>query len=375
MATKINDIWRPDEMSKRVYNFFPGPATLPEEVLEEAQSELVNYHNSGMSIMEMSHRGKDYEAMQNETESLLKELINAPANYRVLFMGGGASTQFALVPLNFLNSGAEADYLVTGSFAAKASQEATRIGKVNVAISTKDTNFNRIPNPDEIKLSAAPAYIHLTSNNTIFGTQWAEFPEFAGTPLVADMSSDILSRKFDASKFDLIYAGAQKNLGPAGVTVVILNPEFLTKANQNLPVIFQYGTFVKNNSLYNTPPSFAVYIVNLMLKWVKKQGGVAALEQRNREKAQYIYDVIDGSNGFYRGHSQPASRSLMNVTFRLPNEELEAAFVDEAKNAGMIGVKGHRSVGGLRASIYNAMPVAGCKLLADLMIDFAKRKG
>jgi phosphoserine aminotransferase len=336
---------------------------------------LVNYRSSGMSIMEMSHRGKDYEEMQNETESLLKELLNVPADYQVLFMGGGASTQFALVPLNFLNAGNEADYLLTGNFAEKAYQEAGRIGKVNVAVGTKDTNFNRIPKQDEIHSSVAPVYIHLTSNNTIYGTQWAVFPEFSGIPLVADMSSDILSRAFDASKFDLIYAGAQKNLGPAGVTVVIINPELLAKANKNLPVIFQYGTFTKNNSLYNTPPSFAVYIMNLVLKWVKKQGGVAAIERRNQEKAGYIYDVIDRSNGFYRGHAQPDSRSLMNVTFRLPDEELEAAFVSEAKKAGMVGVKGHRSVGGMRASIYNAMPVAGCKLLADLMIDFAKRNG
>jgi phosphoserine aminotransferase len=362
-------------MSERVYNFFPGPAILPLEVLEEAQRELVNYRNSGMSIMEMSHRGKDYEEMQNETESLLKELLNAPPEYRVLFMGGGASTQFALVPLNFLNAGNEADYLLTGNFAKKAYEEAGRIGKVNAAVSIKDTNFNRIPKQDEIHLTAAPAYIHLTSNNTIYGTQWAAFPEFAGLPLVADMSSDILSRVFDASKFDLIYAGAQKNLGPAGVTVVIINPELLAKANKNIPVIFQYETFVKNSSLYNTPPAFAVYIVNLVLKWVKKQGGVAVLEQRNREKAGYIYDVIDRSNGFYRGHAQADSRSLMNVTFRLPNEELEATLVSEAKKAGMVGVKGHRSVGGMRASIYNAMPVAGCKLLAELMTAFAKRHG
>jgi phosphoserine aminotransferase len=363
------------KMSGRVYNFFPGPATLPLEVLEEAQKELVNYKDSGMSLMEMSHRGKDYETMQNETESLLKELLNAPADYRVLFMGGGASTQFALMPLNFLNADNEADYLVTGQFATKAYEEAARIGKVNMAVSTQDTNHNRIPKPDELKLSKAPAYIHLTSNNTIFGTQWPKFPEFSGTSLVADMSSDILSREFDVSQFDLIYVGAQKNLGPAGVTVVIINPEFLAKANQNLPVIFQYGTFVKNNSLYNTPPAFAVYIVNLVLKWVKKQGGIAALEQRNREKAGYLYDVIDRSNGFYRGHARADSRSMMNVTFRLPSAELEAAFVSEAKKAGLVGVKGHRSVGGMRASIYNAMPVAGCKLLAELMVDFAKRNG
>lgn len=362
-------------MSERVYNFNPGPAMLPLEVLEEAQSELLNYRDTGMSIMEMSHRSKDYEAVHNETESLIKELLNAPSDYRVLFMGGGASTQFALVALNFLTANQEADYLLTGSFAEKAYQEASRIGKANIAVSTKDSNYDRIPQPDEIKLSSAPAYVHMTSNNTIYGTQWRVLPEFPGIPLVADMSSDILSREFDVSKFSLIYAGAQKNLGPSGVTVALISPEMLDRANQNLPIIFQYKVFAKHNSLYNTPPSFSVYMVNLMMKWLKKNGGVAAMEKRNREKATYIYDAIDASGGFYRGHAQKDSRSLMNVTFRLPSEELESAFISEAKKAGLVGLKGHRSVGGMRASIYNAMPLAGCKLLADFMKDFAKRNG
>ena len=362
-------------MSERVYNFNPGPAMMPVEILEEAQRELLNYRNTGMSIMEMSHRGKDYEEMHNETESLFKELLNAPWDYRVLFMGGGASTQFALVAMNFLNDGNEADYLLTGSFAEKAYEEAGRIGKVNIAVSTKDTNYDRIPQFSQIKLSKAPAYIHMTSNNTIFGTQWQQLPEFPGIPLVADMSSDILSRSFDVSKFDLIYAGAQKNLGPSGVTVVLISPEMLAKASKSIPVIFQYGVFAKNNSLYNTPPSFSVYLVNLMMKWLKRNGGLAVIEQRNKEKAAYIYEAIDNSGGFYRGHAQKDSRSLMNVTFRLPSEELEAMFVTEAKKAGLVGVKGHRSVGGMRASIYNAMPVAGCKLLAEFMNDFAKRNG
>lgn len=362
-------------MTERVYNFNPGPAMMPVEVLEEAQRELVNYHDTGMSIMEMSHRGKEYEEMHNETEALIKELLNAPPDYRVLFMGGGASSQFALVAMNFLNANNEADYLLTGSFAEKAYEEAGRIGKVNVAASTQDSNYSRIPRLDEITLSAAPVYVHLTSNNTIYGTQWQTLPEFPGVSVVADMSSDILSRAFDASKFDLIYAGAQKNLGPSGVTIVIVSPQMLEKANKNIPVIFRYGTFAKNNSLYNTPPSFSVYLVNLMMKWLKKTGGLAAMEARNIEKAAYVYNAIDGSNGFYRGHAQKDSRSLMNITYRLPNEELEAAFVKEAKQAGLVGVKGHRSVGGMRASIYNAMPVEGCKKLAELMNDFAKRNG
>lgn len=362
-------------MTERVYNFSPGPAILPLEVLEEAQGELLNYRSTGMSILEMSHRGKDYEEIQTETETLFKDLLNAPSEYRVLFMGGGASTQFALVAMNFLTQGTEADYIVTGSFAEKAQEEAARIGKANIAATTKETNYARLPGPNEIKLSKAPVYVHMTSNNTIYGTQWQEMPDFKGMPLVADMSSDILSRPVDVSKFGLIYAGAQKNLGPAGVTVVLISPDMLAKANKNLPVIFQYGTFAKNNSLYNTPPAFAVYLINLVLKWVKKNGGLMAMEKRNLEKAKSIYDVIDNSNGFYRGHAQKEYRSMMNVTFRLPNEELESAFVGEAKQANLIGIKGHRSVGGMRASIYNAMPLEGCRRLAELMKDFAKKNG
>lgn len=362
-------------MTERVFNFSPGPAILPLEVLEEAQRELLNYHNTGMSILEMSHRGKDYEAIHNETESLFKELLNAPSDYRVLFMGGGASAQFAITAMNFLTEGTEADYIVTGSFAAKAQEEAARIGKANIAATTKDTNFDRIPDIDEIKLSKSPVYIHMTSNNTIYGTQWQEMPDFNGIPLVADMSSDILSRPFDVSKFGLIYAGAQKNLGPAGVTVVLISPEMLAKANKKIPVIFQYGVFAENNSLYNTPPAFAIYIINLVLKWVKKNGGLTAMEKRNREKAKLIYDAIDNSNGFYKGHSRKEYRSMMNVTFRLPNEELENAFISEAKKANLVGIKGHRSVGGMRASIYNAMPLEGCKRLAELMKDFAAKNG
>lgn len=361
-------------MSDRVYNFNPGPATLPLPVIQEAQRELLNFKNTGMSILEVSHRGKEYEEVQNETESLLKELIGAPSDYRVLFMGGGASAQFAFIPMNLLTPGSQADYIISGSFAEKAYEEAARVGKVNIAASTKGTNFDRIPEASEIKISDNPAYVHITSNNTIYGTQWKEFPDVKA-PLVADMSSDILSRSFEASKFGLIYAGAQKNLGPSGVTVVIVNPELLSKANTNLPVIFQYGTYVKNNSLYNTPPTFAIYIVNLVLKWLKNNGGVAAMEKRNQEKAAYIYNAIDNSGGFYKGHAQKESRSLMNVTFRLPSEELEAAFVSEAKKIGLVGIKGHRSVGGMRASIYNAMPVEGCKTLAELMKEFQKKNG
>ncbi len=362
-------------MNERVYNFYPGPATLPLPVLEAAQRELLNYKSTGMSVMELSHRGKDYEELHHETEALIKEISGAPADYRVLFMGGGASSQFALVPMNLLTPESEADYIVTGSFAEKAFEEAGRVGKVHSAASTRDTNYDRIPDFSEIHLGPNPAYVHITSNNTIFGTQWHAFPEFPGVPLVADMSSDILSRPFDVSKFGLIYAGAQKNLGPAGVTVVLISPELLAKANKNLPAIFQYGTFAKNDSLYNTPATFAVYIMNLVLKWIQRNGGLTAMERVNQAKAAYIYDAIDASGGFYRGHAQKKDRSLMNVTFRLPNEALEEAFVKEAKQAGLVGVKGHRSVGGMRASIYNAMPAEGCQALAELMRDFARRNG
>ncbi len=363
------------EMGERVYNFYPGPATLPYEVLEEASQSFLDFNHKGMSLLEMSHRGKDYEAIQNETESLMKELLDMPDHYRVLFMGGGASTQFALVPMNFLKPGTEADYIVTGSFAKKAYEEAAKIGKANIAASTKGSNFDRLPAKEEIKLSASPVYVHLTSNNTIYGTQWQELPSFGGVPLVADMSSDIMSRRFDVSQFSLIYAGAQKNLGPAGVTVVIIDPGLLEKANTDLPVIMQYKTFVENDSLYNTPPVYAIYMVNLVLKWIKKNGGLAAMERRNQEKAKYIYDVLDQYPEFYKGHAQKEYRSLMNVTFRLPSEELEATFVAEGAKNGLVGLKGHRSVGGIRASIYNAMPVEGCKALAEFMKEFVKKNG
>lgn len=362
-------------MGERVYNFYPGPATLPYEVLEEASQSFLDFNHKGMSLLEMSHRGKDYEAIQNETESLMKELLDMPDHYRVLFMGGGASTQFALVPMNFLKPGTEADYIVTGSFAKKAYEEAAKIGKANIAASTKGSNFDRLPAKEEIKLSASPVYVHLTSNNTIYGTQWQELPSFGGVPLVADMSSDIMSRRFDVSQFSLIYAGAQKNLGPAGVTVVIIDPGLLEKANTDLPVIMQYKTFVENDSLYNTPPVYAIYMVNLVLKWIKKNGGLAAMERRNQEKAKYIYDVLDQYPEFYKGHAQKEYRSLMNVTFRLPSEELEATFVLEGAKNGLVGLKGHRSVGGIRASIYNAMPVEGCKALAEFMKEFVKKNG
>lgn len=367
----------------RVYNFNPGPATLPLPVLEEAQKYLLDYNGTGMSVLEISHRSKEYEAINQETEALLKEIMDIPEDYRVLFMQGGASTQFAMVPANFLAPGKVANYVITGSFAQKAYKEAAIVGEAHVACTTKDSNHSRIPAPAEIKLSQAPAYVHITSNNTIFGTQWQDFRglEFkdpdtgAPIPLVADMSSDILSRRFDVSQFGLIYAGAQKNLGPAGVTVVIIRSDLIeaSSKNEKLPVIWRYSTYAENNSLYNTPPVFAVYLVNLVLKWVKAQGGLDAIEAVNRRKAALLYQVLDANQGFYRPHAQKDSRSIMNVTFRLPSEDLEKEFVRQATEQGLVGLKGHRSVGGIRASIYNAMPIEGCQALAQFMQDFARR--
>ncbi|HEX3015523.1 MAG TPA: 3-phosphoserine/phosphohydroxythreonine transaminase [Desulfobacteria bacterium] len=360
-------------MTERVFNFNPGPATLPLPVLEEAQAELLNYKHTGMSVMEISHRSKEYEAINTEAQALTKELLGLPDNYKVLFLQGGASTQFAAVPLNLLPSDATADYILTGSWSEKAYKEASKFGKTHVAASTKEENFTRIPALNEIKLSEAPAYVHITSNNTIFGTEWQTFPEFDNIPVIADMSSDMLSRPFDATKFALIYAGAQKNLGPAGVTMVIIRNDLLEKVNTSAPTMLRYDIHAQKDSLYNTPPVFAVYMLSLVLKWIKTNGGLAAMAKRNAEKAAYVYEAIDNSNGFYRGHAVKDSRSLMNITFRLPSEDLEKAFAAEAASEGLIGLKGHRSVGGIRASVYNAMSVEGCKTLAQFMVHFQQK--
>lgn len=360
-------------MAERVYNFNPGPATLPLPVLEEIQRDLLDFRGTGMSILEISHRSKEYEAVHEEAEALLKELLEIGDDYRVLFLGSGASMQFDMIPINFLPAGATADYVVTGIFAEKACEEASKIGQVHIAADTKETNHNRTPDMSEIKLSPNPAYVHITSNNTIYGTQWPTLPSFGSVPLVADMSSDILSRRVDSSQMALIYAGAQKNLGPAGVAIVIIRKDMLAKVPSTLPSMLRYDIHAKNNSLYNTPPGFAVYTVLLVLRWLKALGGVDAIEAINKKKAALVYAAIDESNGFYSGHALPEFRSMMNITFRLPNEELEAAFVSEAKKAGLVNLKGHRNVGGMRTSIYNAMPIEGCQKLADFMRDFHKR--
>ncbi|MHB8076372.1 3-phosphoserine/phosphohydroxythreonine transaminase [Desulfosporosinus fructosivorans] len=360
---------------ERIFNFNAGPATMPLVVLEEAQSELLNFKGTGMSVMENSHRTKEYEAINSEAEALVKELLGVPENYRVLFLQGGASTQFAAVPMNLVSADSHADYILTGAWAEKAQKEASKFIKTNIAASTKEENYTRIPRTDEIKVSKGPAYVHLCSNNTIFGTQWQSFPDLGDVSLVGDMSSDIMSRRFDVSKFGLIYAGAQKNLGPAGVTVVIIRKDLLEGIPSSIPSMLRYDIHAKNDSLYNTPPSFSVYMVNLVLRWLKNNGGLVAAEKRNAEKAALIYNTIDNSQGYYRGHALKDSRSLMNITFRLPSEDLEKKFAVEATQQGMIGLKGHRSVGGLRASIYNAMSLEGALALVDFMKVFQSKNG
>lgn len=361
--------------TKRAYNFNAGPSALPLAALKKAQAELLDFQGAGMSILEMSHRGKEYEAVHNQTIALLRELLAIPEEYDVLFLQGGASLQFAMIPLNFLPAGKRAAYVTTGAWSEKAFVEAKKLGDAYEAASTKSGNHKAIPAPGELKVDAADAYVHITSNNTIFGTQWRDFPDTGNVPLIADMSSDILSRPFDVRKFSLIYAGAQKNLGPAGVTVVIIKKSFLVTANSNIPTMLRYGTFAKENSLYNTPPTFGIYLMRLVLAWVKEQGGLAAITRRNEEKAAMIYSVIDASRGFYAGHAQPAARSRMNITFRLLSEELEKKFLAEAKQAGFVGLAGHRSVGGCRASAYNAVPVEACQALKDLMVKFQRENG
>jgi len=352
----------------RIYNFNPGPAALPLPVLEEAQKDLLNYKGEGISVLEMSHRSKTFDGIIKDAERLLKEVMEIPDNYKVLFMQGGATLQFAAVPLNLIGDGQLAEYVNTGAWSKKAIQEAKKLGKeVKVIASSEDENFAYIPK--DIKVSPDAAYLHITSNNTIFGTEFHTFPETGDVPLIADMSSDIACRKIDVSKFALIYAGAQKNMGPAGVTIVIIRQDLLEKCPDNIPTMTSYKIIGGKDSLYNTPPTFNVYLVKLVLEWMKAQGGLEKIEQINRQKAQMIYDILDQSS-FYRGTARPDSRSLMNVTFRLPSEELEKKFVEEALANGMLGLKGHRSVGGIRASIYNAVPLEAVEKLVDFMKKF-----
>ncbi|MCZ8516457.1 3-phosphoserine/phosphohydroxythreonine transaminase [Paenibacillus filicis] len=360
-------------MAKRAYNFNAGPAALPLEVLQKAQEQLVEYQGIGMSIMEISHRSSQYEQLNEETQSLMKELFGIPDGYKVLFLQGGGSTQFAMIPMNFLKAGKTAAYVHTGSWADKALKEAKLFGETAVVASSEADKFTKIPDLSGLQLGENTAYLHITSNETIEGSQYQQYPDTGSVPLIVDMSSDILSRPVDISKFAMIYAGAQKNLGPSGVTVVILREDMLEDLPKNIPTMLKYEIHAKNNSLYNTPPVYSVYMVNLVLKWIKENGGLEAMERRNREKADLIYQAIDGSGGFYSGVVDPAYRSIMNITFRMKDEELEKKFVKESEANGFVGLKGHRSVGGLRASTYNAVPYEACKALAEFMADFQKR--
>lgn len=357
-------------MPNRIVNFNAGPAALPSDVLQTVQDELLDYHGTGMSIMEMSHRSPEYDEINTTAMNLIRELMGLDDRFKVLFVGGGASTQFAMVPLNFLTSEGVAAYVETGSWSTKAIKEAQRLGNVDVVASSRDRDFTYIPDLSAVTLPDDVAYLHLTSNNTIRGTQFQAFPDPGEVPLICDMSSDICSRTHDFSRFSLIYAGAQKNLGPAGVTVVIIRDDLLARCPDGRPSMFDYRTHAGNDSLYNTPPAFSIYVVKLILEWIRGSGGLPAMETRNREKRDRLYAAIDAHPDFFRGTAEADSRSWMNVTFRLPSEELEKRFVAEAKAQGLVGLKGHRSVGGIRASIYNAMSIEGVDRLIGFMDAF-----
>lgn len=357
------------------YNFNAGPSALPKAVLEKAKQELLNFRNTGMSIMEHSHRGITYEEVHNQAIERLKKLLSISNDYDVLFLQGGGSLQFSMIPMNFLQPGQRAGYVLTGVWSEKAFSEAKLFGEAYQAASTQNSNYRHIPKISEIEYQANDNYLHITTNNTIYGTQWKDFPDTGSVPLFADMSSDILSTPIDINKFDLIYAGAQKNLGPSGVTVVIIQKELMEKANQKLPTILKYDIHAKNNSLYHTPPTFGIYMLGEVLGWLQEIGGLDEISKRNDEKAKLIYSVIDNSNGFYIGHAQQEDRSLMNITFRLKDSEMEKKFLMEAGKEGFVGLNGHRSVGGCRASTYNAVPYEACKALSEFMIQFQKKNG
>ncbi|MEN3002585.1 MAG: 3-phosphoserine/phosphohydroxythreonine transaminase [Armatimonadota bacterium] len=360
-------------MTERVWNFSAGPAVLPLPVLQEAQRDLLALPGIGMSVLEISHRSKWFDAILDETEANLRQLLKIPDHYRVLFLQGGASLQFAMVPMNLLGD-RSADYIITGSWGEKAFQEAIKIGKARVAWSGKGENFVRTPTPDELDLDPHAAYVHFTSNETIQGVEFHQEPPVGDVPLVCDASSDFLSRPLPIERYALIYAGAQKNAGPAGVTIVIIRDDMLERTPPNMPAMLDYRLLAEHRSVYNTPPVFAIYIVMLVTRWLLNEiGGLERMQQINRQKASLLYEVIDASNGFYRGHAHPECRSVMNVTWRLPNEELEKAFLQQAQANGLYELKGHRSVGGCRASIYNAMPIEGVQALRDFMLDFMRR--
>jgi phosphoserine aminotransferase len=358
----------------RVFNFSAGPAVLPVPVLEEAQRDLVALPGVGMSVMEISHRSKPFEELLHKAEDDIRTLAGIPSNYKILMLQGGASLQFSMVPMNLLGAGQTADYIDSGSWAEKAVKEAKKVGKVNVAASTKSENYSRLPEASEIKRTPGAAYVHMTSNNTIEGTEWKSLPDAGDVPLISDTSSDMFSGPIEVAKHALIYAGAQKNLGPSGVTLVIIREDLIARSTDALPTMLSYKVHAENDSLYNTPNTFGIYILGLTMKWLRAQGGLEAIAKVNQRKAGKLYAEIDRT-GFYRGTARKQDRSLMNVTFRLGSEDLEKTFVKEATTAGFDGLKGHRSVGGMRASIYNAFPEEGIDALVSFMKEFERKNG
>lgn len=361
----------------RAINFNAGPAGLPAAALERAREELLDFDGTGMSVMEHSHRGKHYERVHDDAISLLTELLGIPDTHQVLFLQGGASLQFAMVPMNLLRAGGSADYVITGVWSEKAIEEARLIGNARVACTTVDADkkYTRVPRPSEVQAHPEAQYLHVTSNNTIYGTQFMTFPDGGDVPLVADMSSDFLWRPTDVKKFGLIYAGAQKNIGPSGVTVVVVRKDLVKSGRTDIPKILRYATHADNNSLYNTPPTFGIYLARNVLAWIKAEGGLAGMERRNREKGDLLYGAIDRLSSFYRSPVERESRSYMNIVFRLPTEALEEKFVAEASRESMVGLKGHRSVGGIRVSAYNAVSPQDIRTLVSFMENFARLNG
>lgn len=362
-------------MEERIFNFSAGPAILPEEVLKKAQEDLFCLPGVGMSILEISHRSKKFDEVLLGAKEGIKKLLDVPDDYAIMFLQGGASLQFSMIPMNLMAPANKADYIVTGVWSEKAVKEAKKVGTVQIAATTKAENHNRIPKQDELKLDPEAAYVHYTSNNTIYGTQWHKEPEVGSVPLICDASSDILHKKIDVKKYAMIYAGAQKNIGPSGVVLVIMRKDLLARSTDALPTMLNYKVMEENDSLYNTPNVFGIYIIDLVTKYLLANGGLDAMYQKNLKKAALLYKCIDDSQGYYRGHAQLDSRSLMNVTFNLPSEELEKQFIAEAKAQKLDGLKGHRSVGGCRASIYNAFPEAGVEALVQFMNEFRAKNG
>ena len=358
----------------KLYNFAPGPSTLPDSVLEEAQRDLASLPGVGLSLLEMSHRSKPVQKMIQDAEDDIRKLAGIPDNYHILFLQGGASLQFSMAPMNLLTPNGHADHIVTGHFAKLALQDAQKIGEIRVAGSTEDQDFVRVPDQEELELDPESDYVHFTGNNTIIGTEWPTEPDTGSVPLVADLSSNIFSKPIDITKYGLFYAGAQKNLGAAGVTLVVIRDDLLSRSPQSLPVMLDYNTHCKGHSAYNTPPVFSIYILWLVVKWIIAQGGLEHMGRQNEDKARLLYDALDSSE-FYRGHALPQNRSRMNVTFRLPDPELEAQFADESTAEGLVEMQGHRSVGGIRASIYNAFPKEGVEALVSFMKEFERTHG